>query len=535
MNGNLQFVIGQKGEAVQRAPGNTRELQFMNSKYSKKQIDILREYYPIGDWDSIIPYFPNMKRVNIRALARRYGIKQDKREFTSQKDITGQRFGKLTAVQFVEYKKQTPYWLCKCDCGNETILSVYSLLKGETKSCGCLRHKPAINAIDLTGQKFGLLTAVERIPNYRGRGTTYYRCECECGKTDVFVSSGNLKSGHTLSCGTHNHKRIEYKALKNLDDREHNYMVYRHIAPNGKSYIGITKQDAERRFQDGNGYKTQKVFWRAIVKYGWDNFQHEILAENLTEKEASEKEALYILEFNAFAPNGYNIAEGGVTGRKRVKPIIQYYKGKPVNLFLSSREASKILEIAEQTIKTHCDDNHAVGDYYFAQLPFMYTYEIPQKYLGLHDETHLQIKDIVAKELQKTTISRNLAGGKPINKYELSGKYICTFPSIASAKASIDGCDGEAISAAVNPNRQGDTAYGFLWRYDSGNHSDIAPHRYKVQRAVQQIDIETGAIINEYKSMSEAARAFNSYPKYIAQVCRGERASWQGYKWRIKQ
>ena len=71
-----------------------------------------------------------------------------------------------------------------------------------------------------------------------------------------------------------------------LDDKNKTYYVYRHISPNGKSYIGITKQEPTRRFQNGNGYKTQRAFYRAIQKYGWDSFKHEILEEGLTEKEA---------------------------------------------------------------------------------------------------------------------------------------------------------------------------------------------------------------------------------------------------------
>lgn len=350
----------------------------------------------------------------------------------------------------------------------------------------------------------------------------------------MFVSSGNLKSGHTVSCGTHNHKRIEYKVLKNLDDKENNYLVYRHIAPNGKSYIGITKQDAERRFQDGNGYKSQHQFWRAIKKYGWNSFQHEILENGLSEKEASEKEAYYIKIYNTFVPNGYNVAEGGITGKKAVKPIIQYFNGKPVNLFKSSREATSALGIAMATIKSHSDINMSVGGYYFKQLPLMFINEIPDEYISLKDTNHYNIKDIVADNLKQTTVKRNVSSTRSINQYELSGKYICTYPSIKSAKASIKGCSGEAISAAVNPNRQGDTAYGFMWKYNTGDYSDINPIKYKIQKAVLQIDIETGEVVKEYKSVSEAARTIHTHQDNIAQVCIGKKTNWKGYKWKYK-
>lgn len=60
------------------------------------------------------------------------------------KDITGQKFGMLTAVEKVDFVgKREAYWKCLCDCGNETIVSGHSLRRkdGGIKSCGCSRRK----------------------------------------------------------------------------------------------------------------------------------------------------------------------------------------------------------------------------------------------------------------------------------------------------------------------------------------------------------------------------------------------------------
>ena len=51
-------------------------------------------------------------------------------------DLTGQRFGRLTVLERTELK-----WLCKCDCGNKKIVAGGHLVSGDTKSCGCLRIK----------------------------------------------------------------------------------------------------------------------------------------------------------------------------------------------------------------------------------------------------------------------------------------------------------------------------------------------------------------------------------------------------------
>lgn len=94
-----------------------------------------------------------------------------------------------------------------------------------------------------------------------------------------------------------------------------NYCVYVHTnKTNGKKYVGQTKNgdNPNKRWNYGYGYKTQKYFWRAIQKYGWDNFEHEIIASNLTKEEADTFEKLLISKLDTMNPQkGYNIVAGG--------------------------------------------------------------------------------------------------------------------------------------------------------------------------------------------------------------------------------
>lgn len=95
-----------------------------------------------------------------------------------------------------------------------------------------------------------------------------------------------------------------------------NNVVYQHISPNGKRYIGITDDIESRWRRDGSGYRLSPVFWNAIQKYGWDNFQHEVLIGGLTRKEAEEMERYLIREWQTKAKEfGYNLADGGTGGR----------------------------------------------------------------------------------------------------------------------------------------------------------------------------------------------------------------------------
>ena len=90
------------------------------------------------------------------------------------------------------------------------------------------------------------------------------------------------------------------------------YCVYKHTSPNGRVYIGITSQAPETRWQRGNGYRNNSYFTRAINKYGWDSFKHEILYRDLSEEKAKEIEIQLISEYKSNQRKyGYNISSGG--------------------------------------------------------------------------------------------------------------------------------------------------------------------------------------------------------------------------------
>ena len=129
------------------------------------------------------------------------------------KDLTGQTFGKLTALYYLKERDKNRYivWHCRCDCGNEVDISSNSLLTGNTKSCGCYQREQTSNAnlVDLTNQKFGLLTALYPV-NKGSNESIVWHCKCDCGyEKDILRSS--LKSGRILSCGCLSMSRGEFK------------------------------------------------------------------------------------------------------------------------------------------------------------------------------------------------------------------------------------------------------------------------------------------------------------------------------------
>lgn len=89
-----------------------------------------------------------------------------------------------------------------------------------------------------------------------------------------------------------------------------------HIFPNGKRYIGITCKRPNARWENGTGYRSGSPMRNAINKYGWDNIEHVILFEGLTQDEACDKEIELIAKYKTNIHRhgdqyGYNMTDGG--------------------------------------------------------------------------------------------------------------------------------------------------------------------------------------------------------------------------------
>lgn len=97
------------------------------------------------------------------------------------------------------------------------------------------------------------------------------------------------------------------------------YTVYTHIVPKeisdysyDKYYVGITNRPVVKRWKNGKGYIDQRLFYRAIEKYGWKNIQHKIIAEGLTKEEACAMEIELISKYKSNQEEyGYNVTTGG--------------------------------------------------------------------------------------------------------------------------------------------------------------------------------------------------------------------------------
>lgn len=138
------------------------------------------------------------------------------------------------------------------------------------------------------------------------------------------------------------------------------YTVYKLTSPEGKVYIGQTKNSLARRCQRGKNYKRNPELTADIQRLGWDNFTLETLRQDASAKYADAIERLAIIYYKAMSPNGYNKERGGIRGHNsaQAKPVFQLDKdtGEILALWESRCAAGKALHIKSSNIA-----NAAVG------------------------------------------------------------------------------------------------------------------------------------------------------------------------------
>ena len=154
-----------------------------------------------------------------------------------QRDLTGQRFGRLVCIEPTEKRsyRGTVVWRCRCDCGNECFAPSKQLLSGYKRSCGCLGHPPLK---EFKGKRFGQLTVIE----YAGKraGMHRWKCVCDCGN-ETIVGQTLLQTGKTKSCGCIQ-KDIYKDNLKLVDGTSVTILEAnknRLIASNTSGYTGV--------------------------------------------------------------------------------------------------------------------------------------------------------------------------------------------------------------------------------------------------------------------------------------------------------
>lgn len=140
-------------------------------------------------------------------------------------DFINKTFGRWTVIKQVENKKSRDIkFLCRCECGTEREVLGKNLKNGRSKSCGCYKKevdrqrmiaRNKAMALDLKGQKYGLLTPLEPTNHRTPQGSIIWKCQCDCGNI-TYVSVDGLRGQHPIcSCGCEK-QSIGEKLIENI-------------------------------------------------------------------------------------------------------------------------------------------------------------------------------------------------------------------------------------------------------------------------------------------------------------------------------
>ena len=254
-----------------------------------------------------------------------------------------------------------------------------------------------------------------------------------------------------------------------------NYCVYVHINKvNGKKYVGQTCVKPTKRWNSGKGYKDNLYFWNSIQKYGWDNFEHEVIASNLTKAEADNFERLLINKLDSINPEkGYNLQDGGSNGkpselsrenirkaaqkrnqneewrRKQSESHIGLQAGENNGMYGKKHSEETIQKLREVSTGKHPSE---------ATLDKMRKSHLGEKNImyGKHhtEETKQKIRDA-------NSGTKN-AKAKMVNQYSTNGIFIKTWDTIKLAGETL-GIPTQNISRCCRTGKG--TAGGFRWSY----------------------------------------------------------------------
>lgn len=257
------------------------------------------------------------------------------------------------------------------------------------------------------------------------------------------------------------------------------YCVYKHTGPTGKVYIGITKRKPQKRWNSGRGYIENRYFWRAIQKYGWDSFSHEILETNLTLAEAEEKERYYIRFYDSTNPeHGYNIEAGGVYGpEKFTEEMRQTFsdRGKRVaeehsELMAIMRDAQREYFSDPENRKKHSD---TLKRYYQAH---------PEARERISKENKARWTDSFREsfgatqraaqgtpEARRRARNTHKAQMRPVEQIALDGHVVAQYECIGDAVRTTGICRQNIMCALkhkkTKAGNERQTAGGYKWRY----------------------------------------------------------------------
>lgn len=300
-----------------------------------------------------------------------------------------------------------------------------------------------------------------------------------------------------------------------------NYCVYIHTSPSGKKYVGQTGKKPEERWgkngsnylKKRNGEYCQPAFAHAIIKYGWDNIEHEIVASHLTRKEADNLEISLIKELDTKSrKHGYNLKDGGFGGggfsEETLKKMSESRKGK---------------KQSEETIRKRFEnmrgENHPN---YGKPLSEDVRQKVSDSKKG--EKHHIYGKHLTEEHKEKIKTSLN---GQRVVQYDLRKNLIKIWDSMGEIEREL-GISKANVSACCRGKLR--TAGGFIWEYYTTDSFD-KQCVWSSSKQVVQYSL-SGEFINTFQSLREASSKTNVSYCTISSCCKGNKKTAGGYIWK---
>ena len=299
------------------------------------------------------------------------------------------------------------------------------------------------------------------------------------------------------------------------------YCVYMHRNKiNDKKYIGITCRKPEHRWgKDGHSYKGQ-VFKKAIDKYGWNNFDHVILFNELSAEDAYKKEQELIKLYKSNQKEfGYNLSVGGEHGstgylNNSMSVVVYQYDldGNFIAEYPSLSEAERVTGISNSSISLCCKGKQ------------MYTGEFQWSYTKVDKMPKIDKHQLISDKVRKK--------GKPVYCYDMDGNFIKKYNSarIASEETNTN-------QSQINVCCSGRTRYSnnFQWFYEyMGNKIEpINKYENLYHRTVKVNQYDKNKVfIKTWDTIKEASIAMGSTSSSnILRCLSGEGKTAYGYIW----
>ena len=345
------------------------------------------------------------------------------------------------------------------------------------------------------------------------------------------------------------------------------WCVYMHTNKiNGKKYIGQTCQNPpEKRWGiDGHNYDTTPHFFASIQKYGWENFEHEIVQDHLTLEEALQMESELIAYFDTINQDkGYNLVPFGVgtsgykhTDEAKAKMSAAKKGKKPWNYGMSPTEET-LKKLSESHIGHQLSDEQKMkigeasrlwwsnpanresqsginNSRFGVQLSEETKIKISESQKGKTIPIETIIKAANARiglslsEETRQKIKNNNKNKRDILQFSLDGNFIAEYPSAREAE-KCTGIKYQYIIACCKHKKQ--ESGGFLWEYKESRADDyIVKPELRKNIAIVQLSIDD-KFVAEYKSATEAGKMNNIDRSSIVRCCRDKQQTAYGYKW----